>query len=118
MSIAIKHAYDDPAKSDGVRVLVGRIWPRGVSKDAAAIDEWYKDIAPSNELRQWFGHDPDKWTEFQKRFRAELNANKEALKPLIENACKAKKLTLVYAARDTEHNNAVVIKAYLEKHLS
>jgi uncharacterized protein YeaO (DUF488 family) len=116
MNIAIKRAYDDPAKSDGVRVLVDRIWPRGVSKDDAALDEWYKDIAPSNELRKWFGHDPDKWREFQKRFRAELNANREALKPLIDKARKAKKLTLVYGARDTKHNNAVVIKSYLEKH--
>ncbi|HET7301229.1 MAG TPA: DUF488 domain-containing protein [Oleiagrimonas sp.] len=116
MSIAIKRAYDDPASGDGARVLVDRLWPRGVSKDDAKLDDWNKDVAPSNELRKWFGHDPDKWKEFQKRFTSELDDNEDAWKPLLERARKGD-LTLIYSARDEDHNNAVVIKAYLDKRL-
>ncbi|HET7299371.1 MAG TPA: DUF488 domain-containing protein [Oleiagrimonas sp.] len=116
MSIAIKRAYDDPAPDDGARVLVDRLWPRGVSKDDAALDDWTKDVAPSNDLRKWFGHDADKWKEFQKRFKSELDDNEDAWKPLLERARKGD-LTLIYSARDEEHNNAVVIKAYLDKRL-
>lgn len=118
MSIAIKRIYEDPAASDGKRVLVDRLWPRGVSKDKAALDEWCKDVAPSDDLRKWFGHDPDKWSEFRKRFRAELDANEDGWKPLLDMARKNKKLTLLFGARDEAHNNAVVLKAYLEKQLS
>ncbi len=117
MSIAIKRAYADAASSDGQRVLVDRLWPRGISKEKAAIDEWCRDIAPSNELRKWFGHDPAKWSEFRERFRAELDANADAWKPLLERARKGK-LTLLYSARDEQHNNAVVIREYLTEHLA
>lgn len=116
MSIAIKRVYEDAAPSDGKRVLVDRLWPRGVSKDKAALDDWCKDVAVSDDLRKWFDHDPAKWAEFQKRFRAELDANEEGWKPLLEMARKGK-LTLLYGARDEEHNNAVVLKGYLEKRL-
>ncbi|HEX7338381.1 MAG TPA: DUF488 domain-containing protein [Rhodanobacteraceae bacterium] len=116
MTIAIKRAYEEPAPTDGQRVLVDRLWPRGVSKDKAALDEWLKDIAPSNELRKWFGHEPAKFAEFKKRFIAELDANEAGWKPLLERARKGP-LTLVYSAHDEAHNNAVVIKAYLEKRL-
>lgn len=118
MSIVIKRVYEDAATSDGTRALVDRLWPRGVSKDKAALDEWCKDVAPSDELRKWFDHDPDKWKEFQKRFRTELDANEDGWKPLLAMAHKHKKLTLLFAARDEEHNNAVVLKEYLEKQLS
>lgn len=116
-SIRLKRAYDPPAKSDGLRILVDRLWPRGVSKDAAAIDEWLKDIAPSTELRRWFGHDPEKWDEFARRFRAELaepGPAKDALAQLRQLA-KTNALTLVFAAKDEAHNNAVVLKALLAK---
>jgi len=116
MSIAIKRIYEDAAKSDGQRVLVDRLWPRGVSKDKAALDDWAKDVAPSDDLRKWFGHDPEKWKEFRKRFKSELDDNEDAWKPLLERARNGD-LTLVYAARDEEHNNAVALKAYLENHL-
>ncbi len=118
MSIAIKRVYEDAAESDGARVLVDRLWPRGVSKEDAALDEWCKDVAPSDELRKWFGHDADKWSQFRKRFHAELDNNEDAWKPLLELIRKHEKTTLLFAARDTEHNNAVVLKAYLEKKLS
>ncbi len=116
MSIAIKRIYEDAAKSDGARVLVDRLWPRGISKDKAALDEWARDVAPSNELRQWFGHDPAKWKTFQKRFTAELDANEANWKPLLARARKGK-LTLLFGARDEQHCNAVVLKAYLDQRL-
>ncbi len=118
MGIAIKRVYEEPAASDGKRVLVDRLWPRGVSKDQAALDDWCKDVAPSDELRKWFGHDPEKWPEFRKRFRAELDANEEGWQPLLDMARKARKLTLLYGARDEAHNNAVVLKAYLDDRLA
>lgn len=118
MGIAIKRVYEEPAASDGKRVLVDRLWPRGVSKDQAALDDWCKDVAPSDELRKWFGHDPEKWPEFRKRFRAELDANEDGWQPLLDMARKARKLTLLYGARDEAHNNAVVLKAYLDDRLA
>ena len=111
MGIQIKRAYDAPAKSDGVRVLVDRLWPRGIAK--TEVDLWLKDIAPSTELRQWFGHDPGKWTEFKQRYRAELEAN-PALADLRALSRKSG-ITLVYAARDRAHNQAVVLKEVLER---
>lgn len=117
VSIAIKRVYEDAEKSDGQRVLVDRLWPRGVSKDAAALDDWCKDVAPSDDLRKWFDHDPDKWKEFDKRFRTELDDNEDGWKPLLEMARKNDTLTLLFAARDEEHNNAVVLKDYLDQHL-
>ncbi len=112
--IHLKRAYDEPEKGDGRRFLVDRLWPRGVKKEALALDEWCKAVAPSNDLRRWFGHDPQKWPEFQKRYRTELDANPESWQPLL-TAVNAGDITLIYAARDSEHNNAVVLKAYLEE---
>ena len=114
MGIRVKRAYVKPAKSDGFRVLVDRIWPRGISKKEAYIDEWMKEAAPSSELRKWFGHDPEKWKEFKKRYFQELDNGSAPLKQLREKA-KTGRVTLVYAARDEDHNNAVALKEYLEK---
>lgn len=113
MKIKIKRAYDDPAKADGKRILVDRLWPRGVSKKSAKIDFWLKEVAPSNALRKWFGHDPKKWKEFQKRYRQELAKNKTAVLELKEHL-RGRTVTLVYGAKDTEHNQAVLLKDYLE----
>jgi uncharacterized protein YeaO (DUF488 family) len=111
MSISLKRAYEPPAETDGMRVLVDRLWPRGVTKSKAKIDLWVKDVAPSTELRKWFGHDPEKWPEFQKRYRAELKGN-PALSELREQSRRGN-ITLVYAARDELHNDAVVLKQVL-----
>lgn len=116
MSIAIKRVYEPAAKSDGYRVLIDRLWPRGVKKDDAALDDWVKAVAPSDALRQWFGHEPAKWSEFQRRYDAELKANGEAWQPLLARARKGK-LTLLYGARDEAHNNAVALKAWLDRKL-
>lgn len=113
MPIKLKRAYDAPAKSDGKRILVERLWPRGVTKDAAALDEWFKEIAPSPELRKWYAHEPEKWPEFQKRYRAELKANKDELARL-RAFCAKGTVTFIYAAKDEERNSAAVLKAYLE----
>ncbi len=113
-AVAIKRVYEPPAGSDGQRVLVDRLWPRGLSKDKAEVALWLKEISPSTELRKWFGHDPEKWTEFQKRFRSELGQNAEAVKELRDLLAKGK-VTLLYSAHDEEHNNAVVLAEYLEK---
>jgi uncharacterized protein YeaO (DUF488 family) len=114
--IKLKRAYEPADHKDGTRFLVERLWPRGVKKDALRLDGWVKDAAPSTELRQWFSHDPDKWPEFQRRYRAELNANREALDPILK-AARRGRVTLVYSSHDQEHNNAVVLKAYVESHL-
>jgi uncharacterized protein YeaO (DUF488 family) len=111
MSISLKRAYEPPAETDGMRVLVDRLWPRGVTKSRARIDLWLKDLAPSTELRKWFGHDPGKWPEFRKRYRAELKGN-PALAELREKS-RQRDITLVYAARDELHNDAVVLKQVL-----
>lgn len=108
----IKRIYEPPARSDGARILVDRIWPRGVSKKKAALDEWFKDIAPSPRLRKWFGHDPARWLEFRRRYRAELKSNKIAVKHMRDRMKKGR-VTLLYAAHDTEHNHALVLAAYL-----
>ena len=114
MDIALKRAYDPPAKSDGRRVLVDRIWPRGVARDDLRIEAWLKELAPSPGLRKWFGHDPDKWEKFKERYARELDERPEALAQLAEMA-KAGRLTLVFGARDTEHNSAVALREYLER---
>ena len=116
--IAIKRAYDEPSDDDGIRVLVDRIWPRGVSKSRLHIDKWLRDVAPSNELRQFFGHDPARWREFRKRYVAELRRAEVApmLSELLAMA-KREALTLVYSAKDTEHNQAVVLKELLDRRL-
>jgi uncharacterized protein YeaO (DUF488 family) len=108
----LKRAYEPAAPGDGVRILVDRLWPRGVSKECAALDEWMKDIAPSAGLRQWFGHDPARWTEFQRRYRAELGQHGESLER-IRAMAKKQTVTLVYSARDEAHNDAVVLKDVL-----
>src|SRR5436853_6859476 len=105
MPISIKRAYDPPAEADGVRVLVDRLWPRGASKAAARIDQWLKDLAPSGGLRKWFGHDPARWGEFRKRYFKELSGQAEALAGLRKLA-RSGRVTLVYAAKDEEHNDA------------
>lgn len=112
--IAIKRVYEPPADEDGHRVLVDRLWPRGLAHERAAVDEWLKEIAPSTELRRWFGHDKARWDEFHRRYRAELKGaqNREALSHLRALARKGP-LTLLYAARDEEHNNAVVLQELL-----
>jgi uncharacterized protein YeaO (DUF488 family) len=114
--IAIKRAYEEAARADGTRILVERLWPRGVKKDQLRLDGWAKEVAPSAALRTWYGHDVSKWAEFQKRYRAELKANPAALAPLLA-AARTGRLTLVYAARDEEHNSAVVLRQVLEKKL-
>ena len=113
--IRIKRVYAPPAETDGVRLLVDRLWPRGISKAAARIDEWRKDLAPSNALRKWFGHDPTKWEEFQSRYRAELeSAGKMEEFLILGERARREAITLVYAARDEERNNAVVIMKLTE----
>jgi uncharacterized protein YeaO (DUF488 family) len=112
--IGIKRIYDEPARTDGFRVLVDRVWPRGVSKKTAAVDYWAKDIAPSTALRKWFNHDPNKWTDFQRRYRSELEAHTAELRSLIERGEKSP-MTLLFSAKDREHNQAVVIKSVLQK---
>lgn len=116
MSIHLKRAYDKSAKSDGQRILVDRLWPRGVSKNQAQIHLWLKDIAPGNSLRKWFNHDPDKWREFKARYFRELATHAEVLQELATKA-RAGRITLVFAAKNEEFNNAVAIKEYLDKRL-
>ncbi|HEX7380987.1 MAG TPA: DUF488 family protein [Nevskiaceae bacterium] len=116
-TIRIKRAYDAPAADDGVRILIDRLWPRGVTKQAARIDHWVKTLAPSTELRKWFNHDPAKWVEFQKRYGAELDARPEAVGELLD-LCRDRAVTLVFSARDTIHCNAAFLKPYLEKLLA
>lgn len=110
--IRLKRAYEEPSKDDGERILVDRLWPRGLSKQRAKIDLWMKEIAPSTELRKWFGHDPKRWKEFSKRFLAELKGKKELVQELRKRARKGT-VTLVYAARDEEHNEALILKKLL-----
>jgi uncharacterized protein YeaO (DUF488 family) len=113
MSFKTKRAYEKPERSDGCRVLVDRIWPRGVSKTEAKIDQWLKDLAPSTALRKWFAHDPARWAEFKRRYFAELKPQREALDELRKLASGGT-VTLIFGARDTEHNQAVALKEYLE----
>jgi uncharacterized protein YeaO (DUF488 family) len=110
----LKRVYEPPTRRDGFRVLVERLWPRGISKDKAALDLWLKEIAPSTELRTWFGHDPAKWAEFQTRYLRELGHKPDLARQLKQQA-QRRTVTLVYAAHDREHNAAVVLKAYLER---
>ncbi|MBV9752425.1 MAG: DUF488 domain-containing protein [Hyphomicrobiales bacterium] len=108
-----KRIYEPAASADGYRVLADRIWPRGVKKSEATIDLWLKELAPSTELRRWFGHDAAKWSEFRKRYKAELKSRTEAL-ALLRDKLRRGTVTLVYASRDTEHNNAVALAAMLD----
>jgi uncharacterized protein YeaO (DUF488 family) len=113
MDVRIKRVYETPQPSDGTRILIDRLWPRGLTKDRARVDLWLKDIAPSTSLREWFGHDPAKWEEFQRRYQAELDAN-PATEAELRAALQRGPATLVYGAKDEQHNDAVVLKAYLE----
>jgi uncharacterized protein YeaO (DUF488 family) len=108
-NVKLKRAYEQPETEDGVRILVDRLWPRGVKKEDAAIDEWMKELAPSTELRKWFGHDPDRWEEFRERYAKEVNGHPDQLKQLRALARKGA-ITLVYSAHDEEHNNAVALR--------
>ncbi len=111
--IQAKRVYEAPSRTDGLRVLVDRLWPRGLTKERAAVDLWLKDVAPSTELRKWFGHDPGKWGKFQARYREELRERKDAL-ALLKRQGTQRGLALVYGARDEEHNAALVLKQVVE----
>ena len=115
--LKLKRVYEDSERSDGTRFLVERLWPRGMKKAQLKMDAWLKDVAPSDSLRRWFGHDPLKWNEFQKKYRAELSDNPHAWKPILE-AAKRGAVTLLYSSRDTEHNNALVLKSFLEERIA
>ena len=112
MTIEIKRTYDARERDDGWRVLVERLWPRGMTKSALAADAWLKEVAPSTELRKWFGHRVERWDEFRRRYRGELAANPDAWRPLVE-ASGAGKVTLLYSARDSSHNGALVLREYI-----
>ena len=112
--IQIKRVYEPATKEDGARFLVERLWPRGMKKEALQVDAWCKKVAPSHDLRRWFNHDPVKWKEFQRRYWAELADNSEACQPLLD-AAKQGNITLLYSAHDTEHNNAISLRSYLER---
>lgn len=114
--IKIKRVYDQPAPDDGKRILIDRLWPRGIKKEDGRIDEWVKEAGPSNELRQWFGHDPNKWGEFKKRFFTELQRKQELLEGLIGLAGKST-VTLLFASKEERFNNAVALKEYIDSRM-
>jgi uncharacterized protein YeaO (DUF488 family) len=111
--IQLKRVYEEPSDKDGMRVLVERLWPRGLTKERAAVDLWLKDVAPSPELRKWFGHDPARWEQFQERYQKELRKQEDAVQFLKQKG-KEGTVTLVYAARDEEHNGALALKRFLK----
>jgi uncharacterized protein YeaO (DUF488 family) len=115
--IGLRRVYEAPGPKEGQRYLVERLWPRGMQKDKLELDAWVKDVAPSTALRRWYGHEPQKWPEFQRRYRAELTDNPAAWQPLLA-AARQGPVTLLYSARDTERNSAVVLKAFLEEQLA
>jgi uncharacterized protein YeaO (DUF488 family) len=112
MNIKIKRVYEQPDETDGTRVLVDRLWPRGLTKVKAQVDIWLKEIAPSTQLRKWFGHDPGKWAEFKMRYRAELEENEDQT-AVLKREIRKGAVTLVYGAKDKEHNEAVVLREFL-----
>lgn len=114
--IPLKRVYDEPSQQDGLRILVERLWPRGVSKEKAAVDLWLKDLAPSTELRKWFGHDPEKWDQFRKRYWLELHEKGDLL-TLLKHRTTEGNVTFIFAASDVERNSAVALKEYLETKL-
>ena len=114
--INVKRVYEPPDPGDGRRFLVDRIWPRGLKREDLQLDGWLKDVAPSAELRRWFGHDPNRWPEFRRRYLEELRAHPEVVQPLLD-AARHGPVSLLFAARETKRNNAVVLKAYLEEQL-
>ncbi len=113
MNIKIKRVYEKPDEKDGFRILVDRLWPRGLTKEKAAVDLWLKDIAPSTELRKWFNHDPDKWKEFKKKYLNELKENKDVV-AVLKDHLRQKTVTLLYAAKDSDHNEALVLSNLFE----
>ncbi len=113
--LRLKRVYEAPAESDGLRILADRLWPRGLKKEKAAIALWLKDLAPSHDLRHWFGHDPARWLEFQRRYHQELKARPGALAPLRQALQHHETVTLLYAARDEQHNNAVALRNFLAR---
>lgn len=115
--IRIARAYDDLGDIEGARLLVDRVWPRGVSKDQLHLDEWIREVAPSTELRKWFGHDPQKWQAFRDRYRNELDANENAVEKCLD-WCRKGPVVLLYGAKDREHNQAVVLRDYLQDALA
>lgn len=115
--IRLERVYGEPSGDGGARYLVERLWPRGIKREALQLTAWLKEVAPSDALRRWFGHDPSKWEEFRRRYFAELDAKPEAWQPLLE-AARRGDVILLYGARDTEHNNAVALKEYLEEMLA
>lgn len=112
--IKLKRAYDKPTKQDGLRILVDRLWPRGLSKEEAEIDLWLKDLAPSHTLRKWFNHDPEKWDEFSRRYVEELEQKGDLVK-LLRHRAEEGAVTLVYGAKDEQHNNAIVLKSFVQR---
>lgn len=112
--LRVRRIYDPPAAEDGVRILVDRLWPRGVSKATAALHFWARAVAPSPELRRWYGHEAARWEEFQLRYRAELDANPEGVAELLAQMGEAETVTLLFASRESRHNSAVVLQAYLQ----
>lgn len=112
--VKLKRVYEAPAKDDGTRILVDRLWPRGLTKEKAKVDLWLKEVAPSTELRKWFAHDPTRWSEFQTRYKAELKSNPEQVALLKKEIAKGP-ATLVYGAKDEEHNEAVVLQQMLSR---
>ena len=114
MKIKIKRVYEQPDKDDGMRILVDRLWPRGLTQEKAAVALWLKELAPSTELRKWFGHDPEKWRSFRRRYETELRHNDDLIK-LLKQKAREGTVTLVYGARDQKHNEALVLKQFLGK---
>lgn len=117
MDIVIKRVYEEPCAADGVRILVDRIWPRGLSKEKAHLDDWLKQLAPSTELREWFAHDPARWAAFKEQYHAQITQSKTILAAVqqVRDLAKDQRVTLLYAAKDCEHNNALALKLYLDK---
>ncbi len=114
MPISLKRVYEPPSRSDGCRILVERLWPRGLSKQEARIDVWPKEAAPSTELRRWFNHEPDKWADFKRRYFKELRARQETVQPILERV-RAGQVTFVFASRESRFNNAAALKEYVER---
>lgn len=113
--ISLKHAYDAASRADGTRVLVERLWPRGIRKEALAMDDWLKDVAPSTELRKWYAHQPERFEEFTRRYRKELDRKQAVWEPLLSKAAHHR-VTLLFATHDVEHSSAQVLKDYLQEH--
>jgi uncharacterized protein YeaO (DUF488 family) len=116
-AIQVKRVYDPATRDDGTRFLVDRLWPRGVKKESLQIEQWLKEAAPSDALRHWFAHDPEQWNEFRRRYFAELDGRADAWRLIVE-AARRGNVTLLYGARDTQHNNAVALKEYVKKRLT